>query len=1097
MRHFGNSVRQRPLLAILCLLLTAGLALGAVPGQVQAQTTPAQPTQAKDDDGPESGAIDSLDDLEKAVVQIEAYGSFVDPSEGRMLNAAGAGSGFIIDQSGLAVTNNHVVTGAAFLKVRVAGEERPRSAKVLGVSECADLAVIDIEGDGYPYLEWYEEPIRVGLDVYAAGFPLGEPEFTLTRGIVSKAQANGDTNWASVSAVLQHDATINPGNSGGPLVTAEGRVVGVNYAGDSSTARYFAISRDEVLSLVDTLKEGTDVDAIGINGQAIRISEDAAGIWVASVKSGSPADRTGIRPGDILFSMEGLLLAQDGTMADYCNILRSHEQDDVLSVRVLRSETQEVLTGRLNGRPLEPSFVYGQLEEDVQPQNEPSESGGSSEETAGYADYTVIHDDSNVLSIEVPTAWDDVNAKPWMDDETELGPALAAAADLDSYYNGWSEPGVFVGASKVMATRYDSPEAYLETYDFSESCSSSSRKEYTYDAYTGLYNVWEGCGDDDSLFFTLAMMPETNDRLIVVDVLISSDADLDALDHILTSLSIEPPSAAAPPAENAGAAVDTAGLDYSYSAVEGEAVSLLLPDTWTDTDSRPWEVDNETIGQIFQAAPDIQGYNESWKTPGLVIYTSQNLAGLVTPEELLDKWQYSEYCDFDQRLEHEHSSAGLHYTGAYDVWTNCGGTDTSLIVLAAVPDLLDHMVVMEFQIVDQADEQAFGVAGQSFAAAIETASSGTSDNQTDASTSPSIDLSDPWSLLSVKVPVPWTDQRAGLWTIDDEVVGIRLMAAPDLDGFENDWNTPGLFYGVSAQLAQTLTVEEGLDSIDFKESCTYGDRFAYEDSLFTGAYDLWVNCGGMENYFMVLVTTPKVNSDVLMLLQVQTGNSQPEKTFDLVTSSFNLNRDIDIDDLATEIAKADTSTATDEGRALPETGEPIAVVLVNALNVRGGPGTNYSRIGGVGHNDRLRITGAQNNCSWLQVRIPDGTLGWVSGRPQYVRFTVPCGQIPTAPVPPAPSTPQAPAAGTNAATNSTQGCYLFQNHLNAELTVTFTSQDRDWNQTFKVGAKDERAQCFEPGHYTYTLDAPPPWGSTNGELDVNAGDRYNFPISGE
>ncbi|MEZ4676896.1 MAG: trypsin-like peptidase domain-containing protein [Caldilineaceae bacterium] len=182
-----------------------------------------------------SGAVDTLADVRGAVVQIEAVGTFVDPAEGMQLNAAGRGSGFIIDPSGIAVTNNHVVTGGGLYKVYVDGEDEPRNAKVLGVSECADLAVIDIQGDGFPYLDWYQERIRVGLDVYAVGFPLGDPEFTMTRGIVAKERADGETNWASVDRVIQHDATINPGNSGGPLVNADGQVVAVNYAGNSET----------------------------------------------------------------------------------------------------------------------------------------------------------------------------------------------------------------------------------------------------------------------------------------------------------------------------------------------------------------------------------------------------------------------------------------------------------------------------------------------------------------------------------------------------------------------------------------------------------------------------------------------------------------------------------------------------------------------------------------------------------------------------------------------------------------------------------------------------------------------------------------------
>ena len=147
--------------------------------------------------------------MPKDTIQIESQGTFIDPQVGLVVNGAGRGSGFIIDPSGIAVTNNHVVTGAALLKVWVGGDPTPHNAKVLGVSECSDLAVIDIDGDGYPYLKWYSGNIDVGMDMYVAGYPLGDPEYSLTKGIISKDKANGETSWASVKSVIEYDATTN------------------------------------------------------------------------------------------------------------------------------------------------------------------------------------------------------------------------------------------------------------------------------------------------------------------------------------------------------------------------------------------------------------------------------------------------------------------------------------------------------------------------------------------------------------------------------------------------------------------------------------------------------------------------------------------------------------------------------------------------------------------------------------------------------------------------------------------------------------------------------------------------------------------------
>ncbi len=116
-----------------------------------ATATPAEPAAtATSEPVAASLAVDSLQEVKSATVQIEGQGTFVDPEVGMQYNLAGSGSGFIVDESGIAVTNNHVVTGAALIRVYVGGESQPRNARILGVSECADLAVIDIEGDGFP-----------------------------------------------------------------------------------------------------------------------------------------------------------------------------------------------------------------------------------------------------------------------------------------------------------------------------------------------------------------------------------------------------------------------------------------------------------------------------------------------------------------------------------------------------------------------------------------------------------------------------------------------------------------------------------------------------------------------------------------------------------------------------------------------------------------------------------------------------------------------------------------------------------------------------------------------------------------------------------
>ncbi len=101
-------------------------------------------------------------------------------------------------------------------------------------------------------------------------------------------------------------------------------MVGVNYASRAQFNQYFAIDARTARSSSEDLKTGKDITSIGINGTAFALEDGSmSGIWVSSVKSGSPADKAGVKPGDILYQMENLVLATDGTMKSYCDILRS------------------------------------------------------------------------------------------------------------------------------------------------------------------------------------------------------------------------------------------------------------------------------------------------------------------------------------------------------------------------------------------------------------------------------------------------------------------------------------------------------------------------------------------------------------------------------------------------------------------------------------------------------------------------------------------------------------------------------------------------------------------------------------------------------
>ncbi len=358
--------RTMRILYVVALLLLLSLACrlgGSSSSQPSSSSSPQiteQPISETSPNAPSGGAISDLENVRQAVVQIEAVGTFVDPEFGETLQG-GAGSGFIIDPAGIAVTNNHVVSGGTVFRVYVGGDtSKTYNARVLGYSECSDLAVIDIEGDGFPYLKWYEGPIKVGMDIYVAGFPLGDPNFTLTKGIISKEKADGKSGFSSVESVVEYDATSNPGNSGGPVVTANGEVVAVHYMGNRQTRQAFGIAGNLARKVVETLRNGENLDSIGVNGAAVSNDDQTiVGVWAYSIQPGSPADKAGLKPGDIITRLGNVPVATDGTLYDYCDIIRSHSPTETLPVEVLRLSTGELLSGQLNGRSLEVVSTFG------------------------------------------------------------------------------------------------------------------------------------------------------------------------------------------------------------------------------------------------------------------------------------------------------------------------------------------------------------------------------------------------------------------------------------------------------------------------------------------------------------------------------------------------------------------------------------------------------------------------------------------------------------------------------------------------------------------------------------------------------------------
>ena len=477
----------------------------------------AEPTETPIPSGPQGLAL-----VEKATVQIVARGTFSDPS-GQAVTVAGAGSGFLISEDGLVVTNNHVVTGAATLNVFVPGRDEPVNARVVAVSECSDLAVIQLPGRGYPFLKFHEGPLTIGTRIFAAGYPLGEPEYALVGGIISKLDADGETSWASVDQVLQHDAAINLGNRGGPLVTEDGDVVGVVYASRLYFNQFFAIGLDQALPVLDELMAGNSVDSIGINGEAY-IGDGISGIWVFSVESGSVADEAGILPGDIIVELERLALGDDGTLRDYCDVLQTRGSAQTMQIELLRLDTGEVLEGQLNGRPLAVTDTFG----------------GSGAETETET-YVYVTDDAGVISASVPSAWQ-------LDTAPEAGLAsLAVSPDLPSWerkYSGASNvadtAGIFILVIPVeVELTSEDLESILDDSLVPDNCTYAGRFEYDDGLYAG-FTDQSNC-DNGGLYILLAAIdPLDPTILIVAESMEITGADADATSEFYSTFIVTP-----------------------------------------------------------------------------------------------------------------------------------------------------------------------------------------------------------------------------------------------------------------------------------------------------------------------------------------------------------------------------------------------------------------------------------------------------------------------------------------------------------------------------------------------------------------------------
>ena len=247
------------------------------------------------------------------------------PPDGGGSPGQGVGSGFIISEDGYILTNAHVVAGSKEVTVRMADAKQEFTAKVVGVDERTDVALLKVDKKGLPVAKLGKSStVEPGQWVAAIGSPFGFAN-TITAGIVSATERSLPAE--TYLPFIQTDVAVNPGNSGGPLLNLEGEVIGINSMIYSRTGGYmgvsFAIPIEAALDVANQLREHGKVTrgrlGIGIQpvtkelAQSFKL-DSTDGVVVVQVEPGSPAEKAGLQVGDII-------LAYNGKAIDEANVL--------------------------------------------------------------------------------------------------------------------------------------------------------------------------------------------------------------------------------------------------------------------------------------------------------------------------------------------------------------------------------------------------------------------------------------------------------------------------------------------------------------------------------------------------------------------------------------------------------------------------------------------------------------------------------------------------------------------------------------------------------------------------------------------------------
>jgi len=265
------------------------------------------------------------------------------------------GSGFIISNDGLIVTNKHVVADTTLKYKVVIGKDEVVEVENIYRDPLNDLAILRVKETGLHAVDLGDsDKLKVGQSVIAIGTALGEFRSTVTTGVVSGLGrgivAGSAENTEKLDNVIQTDAAINPGNSGGPLFNSGGQVIGVNVAVSASGQNIgFALPINLVKESVEYFRTTGEFDRpyLGVGYKMVtqemaKKNKIVAGAWVQSISDNSPARKAGINVGDIITEIDGEKLI-DSDNGDLVKVINKKKIGDIIQLKVYRDKSEQVI----------------------------------------------------------------------------------------------------------------------------------------------------------------------------------------------------------------------------------------------------------------------------------------------------------------------------------------------------------------------------------------------------------------------------------------------------------------------------------------------------------------------------------------------------------------------------------------------------------------------------------------------------------------------------------------------------------------------------------------------------------------------------------